>query len=172
MNVLQKILPILSTLLLIAGCGGETNPERQAAAWVLENGGDLQATVDGQATEIPSEAGLPSGNIEVTGVSWDIYPGDRNPKVTDAEIKRFQQLPHLKTLDLWASDVTDAGLAEIAKITTLEQLILTDTNITDAGLKHLEALKSLKDLSLIGTKATKPGTAQLKRTLPTCRIRQ
>ncbi len=171
MNTSKLQLGIL-LLLPVLGCGAETNPERVAATWVLENGGDLRAMVDGQETEIASEAGLPSGNVEVIGVAWDIYPGDRNPKVTDAEVQRFQQLPHLKTLDLWASDITDAGLADVAKIATLEQLILTDTKVTDVGLKHLEGLKSLKELSVIGTKTTKGGVESLKRALPNCRIRQ
>jgi len=171
MNTLNRLL--ISLLLLpVLGCGAETDPERVAAAWVLENGGDLRAVVDGQETEIASEAGLPSGNVEVIGVAWDIYPGDRNPKVTDAEVKRFQHLPHLKSLDLWASDITDAGLADVARIATLEQLILTDTKVTDAGLKHLEGLKALKELSVIGTKTTKGGVENLKRALPNCRIRQ
>lgn len=170
--IARRSFPLVVAALALGSCGRETNPERQAAAWVLDHGGDLRARVDGQETEIASESGLPSGQVEVIAVAWDIYPGDRNAKVTDAEVVRFQQLPHLRTLDLWASDVTDAGLAEVAKIATLEQLILTDTKVTDAGLNHLKALKSLKELSVINTKVTKEGISQFKRALPDCRVRQ
>jgi hypothetical protein len=161
----------LGLTLLNAGCGAETDPERIAARWVLENGGQLQVDVGGTTSTISADTGLPSGELSVVGVAWDIYPGDRNPRVTDAELVHFQSFPKLKSLDIWASDVTDAGMAQLVKIPSLEQLILTDTKITDTGLAQIEQIKTLKELSLINTQVTKAGVAKLKRALPNCRVR-
>ncbi len=167
---LLAILAVGLTL-LTAGCGAETDPERIAARWVLDHGGQLQVEVGGKTSTISAETGLPSGDLSVVGVAWDIYPGDRNPRVTDAELVRFQSFPQLKSLDIWASDVTDAGMAQLTKLTALEQLILTDTKITDAGLAQIEQIKTLKELSLINTQVTKAGVAKVKRALPNCRVR-
>ncbi|MDZ4783307.1 MAG: hypothetical protein SGJ19_23925 [Planctomycetia bacterium] len=162
---------MLLLLALITGCGAETDPERIAARWVLDSGGQLQVDADGKATTISAETGLPAGALNVVGVAWDIYPGDRNPRVTDAELVHFASFPKLKSLDIWASDVTDAGMAQLTKLPALEQLILTDTKITDAGLAQIEQIKTLQELSLIDTQVTKAGVAKLKRALPNCRVR-
>jgi len=168
----QRFSTALSLLLVtLAGCGAETDPERIAAGWVLENGGQLRIDQGDKVVTIAPDSDLPDGTLNVVGVAWDIYPGDRNPRVTDAELPRFRDFPQLKSLDLWGSDITDAGLETIAQLPALEQLILTDTKITDAGLRRLQDVKKLRELSLIGTSTTKDGVAQLKRALPNCRVR-
>ncbi|MCA9186412.1 MAG: hypothetical protein R3E01_07355 [Pirellulaceae bacterium] len=158
-------------LCVFAGCaGGDQSADRRVAEWVLENGGQVAVVRANEETRVDQRRGLPRTEFELFAVAWDIYPGDRNPRVTDAELERFAELQHLKELDLWASDVSDQGLTHLKKLISLERLQLSQTRVTDAGLKELEQLSNLRQLALLDCPVTAQGVRRLQRALPSCRI--
>ena len=68
------------------------------------------------------------------------------------------------------SAVDDDDLARVAALTELYAIRLTGTSVTDAGIKHLAGLKKLVGVTLDGTKVTEAGIAELKNSLPDCRV--
>jgi len=177
----------------LAGCGGGTGREHETATWVLAQGGQVEVVdASGNSVLVTPDDSVPAGSIRVRRVAWDIYPGDRNDAIGDAELPRFAALSQLEELDLWTSAVTDAGLPALAGMTSLKHLNLSETKISDAGLSHLKSLPGLEQLYLMGTKVsdagistlaqmkqlkhldvtrtrvTKAGAQKLKRALPSC----
>lgn len=177
----------------LSGCGGGSGPDYETAAWVQKTGGQVELVdASGNPVLVTPDDSVPTGNIMVRRVAWDIYPGDRNDAIGDAELPRFAALAKLEELDLWTSAVTDAGLPQLAGMTSLKHLNLSETKVTDAGLSHLKSLPHLEQLYLMGTevsdaavatlaqmkqlkhldvtrtRVTKAGAQKLKRALPGC----
>jgi hypothetical protein len=84
------------------------------------------------------------------------------PQVTDAHLRHFGRLGHLRELSLTNTSVTDTGLKQITGLNQLRSLSLNGTKITDVGIEHLQGLKQLRDLLLNGTKVTDVGVGHLK----------
>ena len=77
----------------------------------------------------------------------------------------------LKSLIIPTEAKTDLGLQHyLAAIEPPTYLNLKDWGITDAGLVHLKGMANLKTLDLRRTQITDAGVAELKQTLPNCRI--
>lgn len=191
--------PGLAALLLLiaAGCGRTVGGDYDTAAWVLDKGGQVEIIDSaGNSLLVTPDDALPRESFKVQKVAWDIYPGDRNEAIGDADMARFTSFSELESLDLWTTSVTDAGLAPLAGLRSLKHLNLSETKITDAGLTHLTALaglgrlyltgtqvtdaglthlaemKQLKFIDLTGTQVTKPGVQKLKRSLPGCIVQR
>ena len=110
--------------------------------WVLSAGGNVRVTTDD-----------PNGEM--------FKPGDDLPD------EDFQ----VTVIDLQdKSAVDDDDLARVAALTELYAIRLTGTSVTDAGIKHLAGLKKLIGVTLDGTKVTEAGVAELKNSLPNCRV--
>jgi len=90
--------------------------------------------------------------------------------VSDVGLAHLQGLTALELLYLFSTEVSDAGLAHLKGLTALEWLDLHGTQVSDAGLVHLEELTALKELYLDGTQVSEAGKADLRATLPNCRI--
>ena len=131
------------------------------------------------------------GSGRLTAVSlhgWDI---------TDTDLLKFKNLPHLQSLKLSGTQVSttglahladlpqlqileldscpqlsDAALAHVAKMRSLRTLNLQETPITDAGLEHLTSIKKLRALSIGNSQITQAGVAKLQRALPNCTVTQ
>jgi internalin A len=106
--------------------------------------------------------------------------------ITDEGLRNFQDLKHLKGLDLSGLDISDKGLVFFSGNTKLERMHLSHTRVagtafqsldlpclreldlyfcdqlTDAGLMHLKGLTALETLNLYGTKITGTGFSHLK----------
>src|SRR5688500_300914 len=78
-------------------------------------------------------------------------PGETSPAASDraraiAALERlggrmaFDQLGHLRQLDLDGTKLTDADLRHVQGFTGLQELNLARTQVTDAGLKWLRGL--------------------------------
>ena len=91
-------------------------------------------------------------------------------RVTDAGLKHLAPLNGLRELYLIETKVADAGLKDLSPLQSLTILDLTATRVTDAGLKNLKDLKGLKELLLEETRVTAVGAAELRKSLPNCRI--
>ena len=75
--------------------------------------------------------------------------GFERQRISDAGLKRLDQLAHLEVLNLYGNSVTDAGLTHLQPLKKLRELNLSLLAITDAGLKHLQPLTALEHLELL-----------------------
>jgi hypothetical protein len=80
---------------------------------------------------------------------------------TDADLERGRGLDELHTLNLSATRITDAGLAALAHFPNLHTLYLNETKVSDAGLRTLRSLANLRNLSLFETRITDDGLAEV-----------
>ncbi len=69
-------------------------------------------------------------------------------EVTDADLEKLTNFPHLARLDLWGANVTDRGMDSVAKLAELKNLSLENTEITAAGLEKLKPLRQLRVINL------------------------
>lgn len=152
----------------LAGCAPD-DPQRAAVEWVLETEGRVRVVV-GQETRELAGGRLPSKPFVVHAIAWEIYPGDRNTRVTDADLQRLAPLTELRELDLWAAPITDAGVAAIVRMSRLERLQLSQTEITDVGLQELAALQNLRQLGIADTQVTRRGIREFQRRRPDCKV--
>lgn len=75
----------------------------------------------------------------------------------DANLALLADLPTIKRLNLYDTEVTDKGLAFLPQLRQLESLDISNTRITDAGLKQVAQLRSLRSLSLRNDSTTYGG---------------
>ncbi|MGA2031946.1 MAG: hypothetical protein ABSG68_06810 [Thermoguttaceae bacterium] len=87
-------------------------------------------------------------------------------KTTDADLALVKQLPQLRGLSLWGTQVGDTGLLNLEDLSQLEELNLLCTKVSDAGLVHLKGARQLRSLNLLGTSVTRDGVADLRKSLP------
>jgi len=71
--------------------------------------------------------------------------------VTDDGLKNLAELRHLETLDLRGTLITGKGLAHLGKLVRLGRLGLAGTAIDDESLTHLFALEKLSELDVSDT---------------------
>ena len=167
----RRCLVLVGMLFLQLGCSpADPSPDREVGQWVLSHGGSVTVVVGTETIRLPAGAKLPKGPLRLTEVRWDIYPGDRNPHVNDAQLAQFAQLQHLQDLDLWGADITDAGIAQLGQLSSLRRLQLSATGVTDAGLKELQKLTQLQQLALVDCAVTSQGVRQLRRAVPGCQV--
>ncbi len=75
--------------------------------------------------------------------------------VTDSDLSRLAQMPHLMHLDLSLTRVTDHGLQQLKNAPGVEDLNLYYAEqLTDEGMAAMKGWKQLKRLNLRGTKIT------------------
>jgi Leucine-rich repeat (LRR) protein len=82
----------------------------------------------------------------------------------------LQELPELKELGLGCPKLTELFVVELTGLKKLETLSLAKSPISDEGARHLAQLKQLKELDLSNTHVTAARVAELKKSLPQCRI--
>ena len=92
------------------------------------------------------------------------------PEISDAGLKRIEELPHVRWLRLDYTKISNAGLEHVKGLTTLQSLNLNGTKISDGGLQHLKGLTHLQVLDLRGTEVTDSGVQNLRQSLPSCVI--
>jgi hypothetical protein len=154
----------------VMGCGTPSDSDRTAALWVLSTDGHVEIEVEGKQWKVSTGSKLPSRSFIVRSIAWEVYPGDRNSRVSDADLHLLTELLGLQRLDLWATEITDAGVESLVKIMTLERLQLSQTQITDAGLSKLKALTNLRELAVVGSAVTEVGVRRFQRERSDCRL--
>jgi hypothetical protein len=83
--------------------------------------------------------------------------------VPDANWKHLKELPHLRTLDLYGSNITQNGWNQLFGLEQLQSLDLGGTDVTDASLGHLQGMKHLTTLGLANTAITDAGLEHLEK---------
>jgi Leucine-rich repeat (LRR) protein len=79
----------------------------------------------------------------------------RSSWVTDSDLRRLAELPHLTHLDLSHTRITDHGLQQLRNTPGIVELNLYYAEqITDEGMAAVKGWKRLKRLNLRGTKVT------------------
>ena len=83
-------------------------------------------------------------------MSWNLNPmvGDVPPADELASI--LTELPQLKSLSLFGTDITDAGLRELCRLNQLEQFTVGSQKITGASIPHVAKMSQLKFLGAWG----------------------
>lgn len=137
---------------------------------MLATGGRVGIVSEGQQQQVDATGSLPSGQFVVQSIEWDIYPGDQNTHVADADLSRLASLAELQQLDLWSAQITDQGLVALLPLKKLRRLQLSQTRVTDAGLSTLSALPNLTELGLVGTQVTSDGVRRFQRAHPDCKV--
>lgn len=135
--------------------------ERQAAQWILDNGGVLGSYgVSRPIESVPEESfAIPSivfndpkyptsgaanlvGMSSIRWLSWSYLTG------SDAECESIGKLRSLSMLHLLGRDLSEVGLARLKGLTELEHLGLCSEKIDDAALAHLGVFQHLEGLGL------------------------
>jgi serine/threonine protein kinase/Leucine-rich repeat (LRR) protein len=156
-----------------------TNPDRQAAEYVLGVGGTVTID-DGQEHSVSAKEKLPIGSWtlrsinlygkqvdqaglrELSGLTDLVSLDLGDTKVTDATLKELSGLTSLSWLAIPGTLLTDAGLKELAGLTNIEQVALQNTKLTDAGLVHLKAWTKLSSLGINDTQISDAGLTHFK----------
>lgn len=119
-------------LIAASAWAAETAPSSDAK-WVEEAGGAVARDAAGR----------------ITGVDL------RSTWVTDADLRKLSQLPHLTHLDLSLTHITDQGMQELKNLPGIVDLNLRFAEyVTDEGLAAIKNWKKLKRLNVHGTKIT------------------
>jgi hypothetical protein len=90
--------------------------------------------------------------------------------VTNKGMVHLKNLTQLQRLAILGSGITDEGVASLSELTNLKVIDLTSTNLTDSSLQHFRGLKNLQELYVHNTRITPSGIAELKKSLPNCKI--
>ena len=103
------------------------------ADWILQEGGRVSRDGVGNVVE-----------VDLTS-TW----------ITDADLQKLAELPHLKAIDLSHTWISDLGLEHLRALENVTRMNLYYTEyITDGGVAHLKGWKNLEYLNLRGTKVT------------------
>jgi serine/threonine protein kinase/Leucine-rich repeat (LRR) protein len=113
-----------------------------------------------------TDAGVPQLQ-SLTSLRRLVLDGDaiRGPGLT-----HLQDLTELTDLRLGCPALTELFLVELGGLKKLERLSLARSHVSDKGAKYLSPLTRLKELDLSDTQFTAAGVAELKQSLPQCRI--
>lgn len=91
-------------------------------------------------------------------------------RVSDEGLAALTGATSLQNVNLHGSQVSSEGLKHLKAFRNLKQLILSNTQIGDAALVHLRPLTTLERLHIKGTRLSASGIADLKKSLPKCKV--
>jgi len=92
----------------------------------------------------------------------ELYLG-ADPNLTGKSLFFLRQLRHLRTLEIFDSQIDNQSLSNLDGLDELERLEISSTRVADDGLPHLANLKKLKYLGLCGDAITDVGLKELQR---------
>lgn len=119
--------------------------------------------------------GLRATNVTGAGASLLDLPRIQqldlgNTNLAGHDLKGLSKLVSLQMLNLGGTGIDDSAIKNLARLSLLHELILSDTKATGASIQALAKLKSLRILDLSGTEISEKDYAQLKQSLPQCKI--
>jgi serine/threonine protein kinase len=136
--------------------------DREAAHWVLWNGGRVTVIGPHGRQGVDLVAMLPADTFRLVGVDLS-SEGKVTANVTDDMLARFVALD-LEMIRLRGKQITDRGLTHLASIPSLKWITVQDASITDAGLTQLQPLANqLEELDLEATRISDKGIETLER---------
>lgn len=129
--MLPKVLSMKAAVVaicILAPLGAATN---STTDWIDDAGGAVTRDASGNVTGVDLRA------------TW----------ITDTDLRKLYQYPHLTRLDLSLTRITDQGMQELNNLPGIEELDLRFAEyVTDEGLAAVKEWKKLKRLNLHGTK--------------------
>jgi serine/threonine protein kinase/tetratricopeptide (TPR) repeat protein len=142
---------------------GAFDPDRTAAQWVLDLGGEVAVDTEQQtALFVRPPDKLPEQPFRLTWIKLL-----DNDQVTDDDLRRLTGLRHLSILNLSGTSVGNPGAAHLTNLPELTLLNLVGTQVTDEGLASLAGNPKLEQLYLSRcplTDQAMPGINKLKLT--------
>jgi Leucine-rich repeat (LRR) protein len=91
---------------------------------------------------------------------------------TSWRLAELQDLTKLKEFHVQGHSLKDSDVVYLQGMVDMEILDLAVSDISDAGLVYLHGMSRLRELDVSYTKVTAEGEANLKRVLPSVRIRR
>ena len=116
-----------------------SDPDRRAAEWALNRGGNATIVANGQETLWDKSRGDLPDALRLVGIS-------AGPAIKPAEAVRFSELRHLRSLAVtFDPPPSSTDIAPIWKLTSLQELSLGHVENSDAwaGIHELTQLRSL-----------------------------
>lgn len=145
----------------IEAAGGSVHIQPGGPEWLRRLVGDKRMQVFDRVTSVtlsgPSATdavlghlpGLPHiSSLDVEGNFFTDGPDHGPAHVTGAGLAYLKELPNLKELTFFYTEIPDADLAHLSGLANLESLALRTTSTTDAGVVHLAALTGINSLSV------------------------
>jgi len=133
----------------------KVDTDRRVAEWVLGLPGTPSVDLVGQALPVTHLTKLPSIPFKIRRIHVAAEYA-----VTDADLKYFQDLPSLDSIDFKRSLITDAGVEKLSKIAAaphLVELSLGTEAVTDEGMRPFVAFRALRNVSLAGPNLSHTG---------------
>ncbi len=131
--------------------------ERDQARRLLELGASIDVVLGNETRRVDRLDDLPDDDFYVSGIFGGLR-GNLNGAIFD-----WNQLPHLKHVQLAQSGVTDADLRLLGECSELVELDFGECPaITDQGVAHLKQLKNLEHLELLDAQVTDRGLEELR----------
>lgn len=140
--------------------GASVQKEKQAAVWILQNGGTLQVETEiGKRVSVEKLAELPTLNYSVLQ-----FAIKKSPRPIGAGLKNVSGLERLNFIDLQSTNLTDYGIEQLCDLPGLKRMNLHSTFLTDGGLEHLATFSSLESLNINNIKGfSHAGLSHLRR---------
>ena len=133
-----------------------TDQDRAVAEWVISMGGVVAVNQDGASRNIPLGGRLPDGSFILGGANLSEFrvSSGNSGVVLDDELRRFEGLKGLRTLQFAFSPVSDIGMARLRNLPKLSRLHLQGTKVTDACAESLLAMPMLENLRISAVNIT------------------
>jgi serine/threonine protein kinase len=157
----------------------EAGQDRQAAEWILKQGGKFTVEVKGQMQYVNNQGDMPIAPFFITRINlwkqnvpdneWAMLSGLvklealelGQGNLTDNGLIAIKDLPQLADMQLGWMPITDRGVAYLKSFPALTSVGLMYTEVSIGGLHHLLALPNLQRLNLDGTSVRSKGLASL-----------
>ncbi len=177
-------VPPSDVLQISNGGSSSTDHDRQAAEWVLQNGGDLQISVSGDTVKPTAVEELPNQSFHITSIAFqeseNVTAGElkhlrdltklqylklqtlKRLRLTDAQMDILVELPDLTGLSLRNVEFEENALGRLKDLEKVFSLTLASIPFTDKDVEHLVAMPRLSLLNLSSTEVADAGLEGLK----------
>ncbi len=124
--------------------------DRRVAEWVLGKKGKLIVRLGDKPQNVNRLEELPKEPFKVVGVLLAIGGNINAEAITNADLKRLAELPHLETLDLGRQPVTGEGFEVLSGLSELKSLSLYDGGVGVDGIPTVAKFQKLETFMFQG----------------------
>lgn len=118
--------------------------DRRVAEWVLGKKGRLIVRLGDKPQNVNRLEELPKEPFKVVGVLLAVGGNIQAEAITNADLKRLAELPHLETLDIGRQPVTGEGFAVLSGLSELKSLSLYECGVGVDGIPTVAKFQKLE----------------------------